>query len=71
MYLKIPRTKIARIEIVKTDRKLSLQQVVAKYKCDAAINGGLYDMHTGEINPITICPTQSVAEMNSCLSQLK
>ena len=47
MYLKIPRTKIARIQIVKTDRKLSLQQVVAKYKCDAAINGGLYDMHTG------------------------
>lgn len=54
MYLKIPKAKIARIQIVKTDRKLSLQQVVAKYKCDAAINGGLYDMHTGEINPIPL-----------------
>ena len=54
MYLKIPKAKIARIQIVKTNRKLSLQQVVAKYKCDAAINGGLYDMHTGEINPIPL-----------------
>ena len=54
MYLKIPKAKIARIEIIKTDRKLTLQQVVAKYKCDAAINGGLYNMNTGKVNPIPL-----------------
>lgn len=54
MYLKIPRTKIARIEIVKTDRKLTLQQVVAQYKCDAAINGGLYNMKTGKVVDIPL-----------------
>ena len=54
MYLKIPRTKIARIEIVKTDCKLTLQQVVAQHKCDAAINGGLYSMKTGKVVDIPL-----------------
>lgn len=54
MYLKIPRTKIARIQIVKTDRKLTLQQVVAQYKCDVAINGGLYSMRTGKVVDIPL-----------------
>ena len=54
MYLKIPKAKIARIQIVKTDRKLTLQQVVAQYKCDAAINGGLYSMKTGKVVDIPL-----------------
>lgn len=54
MYLKISRSKIARIEIAKTDCKLTLQQVVAQYKCDAAINGGLYNMKTGKVVDIPL-----------------
>ena len=40
MYVKIPKKDIEQIKIVKTDCKLTLAQVVAKYKPDYAINGG-------------------------------
>ena len=54
MYIKLQKNDIERIEIVKTNCKLSLAQVVAKYKPDYAINGGLYDMRTGVVNPIPL-----------------
>ena len=54
MYVKIPKKDIERMEIVKTDCKLTLAQVVAKYKPDYAINGGLYNMRTGRVNPIPL-----------------
>ena len=54
MYVKLQKKDIERMEIVKTDCKLSLAQVVAKYKPDYAINGGLYDMKTGHVNPIPL-----------------
>ena len=54
MYVKIPKSKIEKIAIVKTDCKLSLSQVVAQQQCDYAINGGLYDMRTGKVNPIPL-----------------
>jgi hypothetical protein len=42
------------MEIIITDRKLSLAQVIEKYKCNYAINGGLYDMKTGELCDIPL-----------------
>ena len=54
MYVKIPKKDIERMEIVKTDCKLTLAQVVAKYKPDYAINGGLYNMRTARVNPIPL-----------------
>ena len=54
MYVKIPKEKIARMEIVKTDCKMTLSQVVAKYKCHYVINGGLYDMKTGLVSKIPL-----------------
>ena len=54
MYVKIPKEKIARMEIVKTDCKMTLSQVVAKYKCHYVINGGLYDMKTGIVSKIPL-----------------
>ena len=59
MYVKIPKNTIDRIEIVKTDCKLSLKEVVATYKyrgriCDYGINGGLYNMKTGKPNAIPL-----------------
>lgn len=54
MYIKIPKKDIERMEIVKTDCKLTLAQVVAKYEPDYAINGGLYNMRTGRVNPIPL-----------------
>ena len=54
MYVKIPKKDIERMEIVKTDCKLTLAQVVAKYKPDYAINGGLYNMRTGRVNKIPL-----------------
>lgn len=54
MYIKIPKDKISRIAIVKTDCKLSLSQVVAQQKCDYAINGGLYNTKTGQPNAIPL-----------------
>ena len=54
MYIKIPKKDIERMEIVKTDCKLTLAQVVAKYKPDYAINGGLYNMRTGRVNKIPL-----------------
>ena len=54
MYVKIPKKDIERMEIVKTDCKLALTQVVAKYKPDYAINGGLYNMRTGRVNKIPL-----------------
>lgn len=54
MYEKIPLAKIARISIIKTDCKLSLQQVVTKYSPSYVINGGLYDMKTGKVSPIPL-----------------
>ena len=40
--------------IIKTDCKMTLQQVVQKYKCTYAINGGLYNMKTGKVNKIPL-----------------
>lgn len=54
MYVKIPKKDIERIKIVKTDCKLTLAQVVAKYKPDYAINGGLYSMKTGRVSKIPL-----------------
>ena len=54
MYIKIPKKDIERIEIVKTDCKLTLAQVVAKYKPDYAINGGLYSMKTGRVSKVPL-----------------
>ena len=54
MYVKIPKKDIERMVILKTDCKLTLAQVVAKYEPDYAINGGLYNMRTGRVNPIPL-----------------
>ena len=54
MYVKIQKKDIKRIEIVKTDCKMTLRQVVAKYKPDYAINGGLYSMKTGRVSKIPL-----------------
>ena len=54
MYVKIPISKITKMAIVKTDCKKNLKQVVAEQKCNYAINGGLYDMKTGKVNPIPL-----------------
>ena len=54
MYVKIPKKDIERVEIVKTDCKLTLAQVVAKYKPDYVINGGLYSMKTGRVSKIPL-----------------
>ena len=54
MYVKIPKEKIARMEIVKTNCKMTLSHVVAKYKCHYVINGGLYDMKTGIVSEIPL-----------------
>ena len=42
------------MSIVKTDCKKTLKQLVSEQKCNYAINGGLYDMKTGEVNPIPL-----------------
>ena len=54
MYVKIPKNIISRMEIVMTDCKLTLQQVIQKTGCTYAINGGLYDMKTGKPNAIPL-----------------
>lgn len=54
MYIKIPKNTIDRIEIVQTGCKKTLAQVVKAYSCDYAINGGLYEMKTGEMCPIPL-----------------
>lgn len=54
MYIKIPKNKIDRIEIVKTNCKMTLTQVVDKYKPDYVINGGLYSMKTGRVSAIPL-----------------
>lgn len=54
MYWKIKKNQIERIQIVKTNCKLTLKQVVSKYKPDYAINGGLYSMKTGRVNAIPL-----------------
>lgn len=54
MYVKIPKSTIERMEIVATNCKLALKDVVAKYKCDYAINGGYYNMETGKPNAIPL-----------------
>lgn len=54
MYWKIKKDQIERIQIVKTNCKLTLKQVVAKYKPDYAINGGLYSMKTDRVNAIPL-----------------
>ena len=48
------KTNITKIAIIKTDCKLSLSQVVEQQKCNYAINGGLYAMQTGVVNPIPL-----------------
>lgn len=54
MYVKVSKAKITKMAIVVTDCKQTLKQVVANQKCQYAINGGLYDMDTGELNPIPL-----------------
>lgn len=54
MYIKIPRNKIARMEIVKTNCRTTLVGVVERYHPDYVINGGLYDMRTGRVNEIPL-----------------
>lgn len=54
MYWKIQKNQIERIQIVKTNCKMTLKQVIAKYKPDYAINGGLYNMKTGRVNSIPL-----------------
>ena len=54
MYWKIQKNQIERIQIVKTNCKMTLKQVVAKYKPDYAINGGLYNTKTGRVNSIPL-----------------
>lgn len=54
LYVKIPKNKISKMEIVKTDCTMTLSQVVSKYKCHYAINGGLYDMKTGVVSKIPL-----------------
>lgn len=54
MYVKIPKSETAKIAIIKTDCKLTLKQVVDKYHPNYAINGGLYDTHTGFVNSIPL-----------------
>ena len=54
MYWKIKKNQIERIQIVKTNCKMTLKQVVTKYKPDYAINGGLYSMKTGRVNAIPL-----------------
>lgn len=54
MKLKIPRTDIEKIKIIKTDCRMTLEQVVKTYGCNYAINGGLYDMSTGKVNAIPL-----------------
>lgn len=54
MYVKIPKKSVVKMAIVKTDCKMTLAQVVSKYKCNYAINGGLYNMKTGKVNAIPL-----------------
>jgi peptidoglycan hydrolase-like protein with peptidoglycan-binding domain len=54
MYWKIKKNQIERVQIVKTNCKMTLKQVVTKYKPDYAINGGLYSMKTGRVNAIPL-----------------
>lgn len=54
MYWKIQKNQIESIQIVKTNCKMTLKQVVTKYKPDYAINGGLYNMKTGRVNSIPL-----------------
>lgn len=54
MYAKIPKKSITRMEIIKTDCSMTLQEVVRQYGCKYAINGGLYNMKTGEVNAIPL-----------------
>lgn len=54
MYLRVNRDEVKRMEILKTDCKLTLKQVVDQYKPDILINGGLYSMKTGRPNPIPL-----------------
>lgn len=54
MYWKIKKNQIERIQIVKTNCRMTLKQVVTKYKPDYAINGGLYNMKTGRVNSIPL-----------------
>ena len=50
MDARIPIKDIKKIAIVQTDRKMTLDQVVLKYGCQYAINGGLYNTTTGRPN---------------------
>lgn len=54
MKLKIPKANIEKIKIIKTDCRMTLEQMVKTYGCDYAINGGLYDMKTGKVNAIPL-----------------
>lgn len=54
MYVKVPKNKITKMAIIKTDCKMTLQQVVAQHKCNYVINGGLYDTKTGKVNAIPL-----------------
>ena len=54
MYLKIPKKKITKMVIIKTDCKKTLAQIISEQGCNYAINGGLYNMKTGKVNPIPL-----------------
>lgn len=54
MYWKIQKNQIESIRIIKTNCKMTLKQVVTKYKPDYVINGGLYNMKTHRVNAIPL-----------------
>lgn len=49
MYHKISRNSIKQIKVIITNCDKTLQQIVASQRCNYAINGGLYDMTSGEL----------------------
>lgn len=54
MYVKIKKSNIEKIRILKTDCRMTLAQVVAQYKPDFVINGGLYNTLTKKVNKIPL-----------------
>ena len=54
MYVKVPKSKITKISVIKTDRRMTLKQVVDTYHPNYVINGGLYNMKTGKLCPIPL-----------------
>ena len=48
MVIKIPRSKIKKLDIVNIQGGMTASQVYSKYKPDYMINLALYDMATGK-----------------------